>query len=196
MSPTVIRILGVLLGMALLTSCASPSSRFYTLSQSQGMLAGPTSSESIAVGPVSVPESVNRPEMVVRVGPNEVALDEFNRWAAPLPSEIQRVVMENLVQLLGTPRVFRYPQGPINSPDFRVQIEVLRFESAPGDAALMEVIWTVRGKNEKNVKTGRTTVREPVSEMTCGALVAAHSRALGTLSRDLAEAILVLESSR
>jgi uncharacterized protein len=195
MSRTIIRILGVFLGMALLTSCASPSSRFYTLSQSQEMPAGPISSESIAVGPVSVPESVNRPEMVVRVGPHEVALDEFSRWAAPLPAEIQRVVMENLVQLLGTPRVFRYPQGPINSPDFRVQIEVLRFESTRGDAALIEVIWTVRGKNEKDVKTGRTTVREPVSGMNDDALVAAHSRALGTLSRDLAETILGLESN-
>jgi len=182
-----------LIGMALLTACASPPSHFYTLSPSQETISGPASSASVAVGPVSIPESMNRPEMVVQVGPNQVALDEFNRWASPLQADVQRVLIENLTNLLGTPRVFRYPQGPISSPDFRVQIEVLRFESAPGNAALLDVIWTVRGKSEKNVKTGRTTLREPLTDKSYDALAAAHSRALGALSRDLADAILTLE---
>jgi uncharacterized protein len=192
MSPALLRIVYGLMAMAL-SACASPSSHFYTLTQTQAVQPGPASSASIAVGPVSVPESVNRPEIVVRVGTNEVALDEFNRWAAPLPSEIQRVVVENLVQLLGTQRVSRYPQGQITSPDFRVQIEVLRFESAPGDAAFLDVLWTVHGKGKKELKTGRTTLREPLTEKSYDALAAAHSRALGTLSRDLAEAIVTLE---
>jgi uncharacterized lipoprotein YmbA len=193
MSVTIHRIVFCLIGMALLTACASPPSHFYTLSRTQEAPPGLASNASVAVGPVSIPESVNRPEMVVQVGPNQVALDEFNRWAAPLQTEIQRVLIENLAQLLGTSRVFRYPQGPIITPDIRVQIEVLRFESVPGDAAFLDVIWTVHGKNEKEVKTGRTTLREPVSGKSYDALVAAHSRALGTLSRDLAEAILTLE---
>ena len=193
MNSTAHRIFLCLIGMALLTACASPPSHFYTLSRTQEAPHGLVSSASVAVGPVSVPESVNRPEMVVQVGPNQVALDELNRWAAPLQSEIQRIVMENLAQLLATPSVFRYPQGPITSPDFRVQIEVLRFESAPGEAAFLDVIWTVRGKNDQEVKTGRTTLREPVSGQSYDALAAAHSRALGTLSHDLADAILILK---
>jgi hypothetical protein len=187
------RIVLLMIGMALLTACASSPSHFYTLSRTQDAPAGPGSSVSIAVGPVSIPESVNRPEMVVQVGPNQVALDEFNRWAAPLQSDIQRVLIENLTQLLGTARAFRYPQGTITSPDFRVQIEVLLFESAPGNAAILDVIWTVSGKSEKTVRTGRTTLREPLTDKSYDTLVAAHSRALGTLSRDLADAILTLE---
>ena len=193
MIPIVHRTVFCLIGMALLTACASPPSRFYTLSSTQETAGFSPSSISVAVGPVSIPESVNRPEIVVQVGPNQVALDEFNRWAAPLQADIQRIIMENLARLLGTSGVSRYPQGPIITPDFRVQIEVLRFESTPGDAALLDVIWTVRGKNEKEVKTGRTTVREPAREKSYDALVAAHSRALGTLSHDLAEAILALQ---
>ena len=187
------RLVFCLLAVALLAACASPPSHFYTLSPGRELPAGPVSSVTVAVGPVTVPEAVNRPEMVVQVGPNQVALDEFNRWAAPLQADIQRVVMENLARLLGTSRVFRYPQGPITTPDFRVQIEVLRFESMPGNAAQFDAIWSIHGKSEKDVKTGRTTLRESVSEATYDALAAAHSRALGTLSRDLAEAILTLE---
>jgi uncharacterized protein len=182
-------------GIALLSACASPPSYYYTLTPIQGTLTGEASTASIAVGPVSVPEAVNRSEIVVQLGPNEVVLDEFNQWAGPLQADIQRVIMDNLAKLLGTPRVSRFPQGPIITPDFRVQIEVLRFESALGDAALLDVIWTVRGKSEKDEKTGRTTLREPVPEKSYQALAAAHSRALGTLSRELAEAILTLERS-
>jgi uncharacterized protein len=187
------RMVFCLMGMALLAGCASSPSHFYTLGRTQDAPSGLASDVSVAVGPVSIPESVNRPEMVVQIGPNQVALDEFNRWAGPLQAEIQRVLMENLAQLLGTSRISRYPQGQIASPDFRAQVEVLRFESSLGNAAFLDAIWTVRGKGEKDVKTGRTTSREPVSGMSYDALVGAHSRALGTLSRDLAEAILTLE---
>ena len=193
MNPIAHRIAFCLIGMALLSACATPPAHFYTLNTIAEAPAGRASPVTVAVGPVSIPEGVNRPEIVVQVGPNQVALDEFNQWAAPLQSDIQRVLMENLARLLGTSGVFRYPQGPITAPDFRVQIEVLRFESAPGDAAFLDVIWTVRGKSEKNVQTGRTTVREPLRDTNYAALVAAHSRALGTLSRDLAEAILELD---
>src|SRR5512137_1498671 len=100
MNPITQRFIFCMIGLMVLTACASPPSHFYTLSPSQDTLAGSASSATVAVGPVSIPESVNRPEMVVQVGPNQVALDEFNRWAAPLQAEIQRVVVENLVQLL------------------------------------------------------------------------------------------------
>jgi uncharacterized protein len=195
MNPIAHRIAFCLIGMALLSACASSPSHFYTLNPTAEAPPGRASAVTVAVGPVSIPEAVNRPEIVVQVGPNQVALDEFNQWAAPLQADIQRVLMENLARLLGTSRVFRYPQGPITAPDFRVQIEVLRFESAPGDAAFLDVIWTIRGKSEKDEKTGRTTWREPVSGKSYDALVAAHSRALSTLSRDLAEAITALERS-
>jgi uncharacterized protein len=59
----------------------------------------------MTVGPVSVPAAVDRNQIVVTIGPNQVRLDEFNRWDAPLQSAIARVVVENLVAFLGTPRV-------------------------------------------------------------------------------------------
>jgi uncharacterized protein len=193
MNPVVHRLVFCMLGMVLLTACASPATHFYALSPTQDAFTGSPSTVSVAVGPVSIPEALNRPEMVVQVGPNQVALDELNQWAAPLQTDIQRVLMENLARLLGTPRVSRFPQGSIADPDFRVQIEVMRFESALGVAALVDALWTVRGKGEKDVRNGHTTAREPLRDKSYDALAAAHSRALGTLSRDLAETILTLE---
>jgi len=196
MSRTSLRALLCLIAVAALTACASPPSRFYTLSPIREAPPATPSSASVAVGPVSLPESLDRAEMVVQLDSNQVALDEFNRWASPLQTEIQLVLIENLVHLLGTSSVFRYPQGSAGASDFRVRIDVLRFESVPGEAAFLDVLWTVRGKNEKDRKTGRFTRREAVTDSSYDALAAAHSRALGTLSRELAETIRTMENGQ
>jgi uncharacterized protein len=91
--------------VSLTAGCGSaPSSRFYTLSAGAAPAATP-SSLSVAVGPVSIPAVVDRPQIVVTTGPNQVRLEEFNRWASPLQNGIARVVAENLVAMLGTPRI-------------------------------------------------------------------------------------------
>jgi uncharacterized lipoprotein YmbA len=174
--------------------CASPASRFYTLSAGAAPAATP-SNLSVVVGPVSVPAVVDRPQIVVTTGPNQVKVEEFNRWAAPLQNGIARVVAENLVAELGTPRVTLSPQTLSADADYRAAIEVQSFESAPGEAAILDAVWTVRRAKDGKAQTGRTTVRESAQEKSYDALAAAHSRALARLSRDIAEAVRALERS-
>ena len=60
---------------AVVAGCGStPTSRFYSLSAATEPTA-PSSNLSIAVGPVSVPAVVDRPQIVVNVGPNQVRLE-------------------------------------------------------------------------------------------------------------------------
>ena len=177
---------------ALATGCASTqASRFYTLSAASTPAAA-SSDLSVIVGPVSVPAVVDRPQIVVRVSSNQVRPDEFNRWASPLQDNISRVVTENLVVMLGTPRVTQSPQTLSADADYRAVIEVQRFESAPGEAATLDAVWTVSRTKDGKSQTGRTTVREPSPESGYDALAAAHSRAVARLSRDIAEAVRAL----
>ena len=171
---------------------SSPPSRFYTLSGTTAAAAAP-SNLSIAVGPVTIPGAVDRPQMVVSTGANQVELDEFNRWAAPLGNNISRVVAMNLGTLLGTPNVSLFPQMLAANSDFRVAIEVQRFDSTPGDSALLDAVWIVRRTADGKSDTGRTTAREPVPEKSYDALVAAHSRAVARLSQDIATAVRALD---
>jgi uncharacterized lipoprotein YmbA len=173
---------------------STPASRFYTLSVGAAPAATP-SSLSVAVGPVSIPAVVDRPQIVVSTGPNQVRLEEFNRWASPLQNGIARVVAENLVALLGTPRVTLSSQVLSAEADYRAAIEVQSFESAPGEAAVLDAVWTVRRAKDGTAQTGRTTVRELVQDKSYDALAAAHSRALSRLSRDIADAVRTLERS-
>jgi len=179
---------------ALVAGCASPSSRFYTLSGTATPAATP-SNVSVAVGPVSIPAAVDRPQIVVRMGPNQVRLDEFNRWASPLQNNIARVVAENLVAMLGTPRVTVSPQTLSADADYRVAIEVQRFESALGEAATLDAVWTVTRTKDGKAETGRTTLREPSPDKGFDALAAAHSRAVARLSQDIADAARALARS-
>jgi uncharacterized protein len=172
----------------------TPPSHFYTLSATTAP-ATTSSNLSIAVGPVSVPAVVDRPQIVIATGPNQVGLDEFNRWASPLQNNISRVVADNLVALLGTPRVTLVPQTLSADADYRAAIEVQNFESAPGEAAMLDAVWTVRRAKDGKTETGRTTTREAVQEKSYNALAAAHSRALASLSRDIAEAVRALDRS-
>lgn len=171
--------------------CASNPSKFYTLSPTTEP-GSATAAYSVAVGPVSIPAVIDRPQMVVDVGPNQVGIDEFNRWASPLQSEMARVLAENLAKMLGTPLVSVFPQGTAAGATYRVWVDVVRFESAPGKAATLDAVWRVRGKKEA-FRAGRTTVSEPVGEGGTPALVAAHSRALGRLSADVSAAIRALD---
>jgi uncharacterized lipoprotein YmbA len=66
---------------------------------------------SISIGPVTLPATVDRPQMVVQTGPNQVWIDEFHRWASPLQNDIARVLVENIATLLGTPRASAFPQS-------------------------------------------------------------------------------------
>ena len=172
----------------LVASCASPASRFYTLSTTPAP-AGTPVAYSVAVGPVTIPAVIDRPQIVVSTSPNQVQIDEFNRWASPLQSNIARVVADNLASILGTARVSLFPQTMSASADYRVAIQVQRFDTAPGDAASLEALWTVTRAKDGTAQTGRTSVREASPSGGYDGVAAAHSRALARLSRDIGDAI-------
>ena len=173
------------------TGCSSPPAHFYTLSATAAPAAS-ASKLSVAVGPVSVPAAVDRPQMVVSAGANEVSIDEFNRWASPVQDNLARVIAEDLVALLGTPRVTLYPTLA-SDVAFRVQVEVRNFESAPGKYALLDAVWTVRRMKDGKSETGRSSVREAITDSGYDALAAAHSRAVARMSQDIADAVRALE---
>ncbi len=178
--------------VAVAAGCASSPAHLYTLSATVTPSAA-SSKLSVAVGPVSVPAAVDRPQIVVSTSPNQVTVDDFNRWASPLQDNLARVVAENLVALLGAPRVTLFPQTLSADVDYRVQIEIRNFESAPGKSASLDAVWNVRRAKDGKSETGRTSVREKVDDNGYEALAAAHSRGVARLSQDIADAVRMLD---
>ena len=174
----------------ILYGCASsPPSQFYTLSATAAPALAPVAQPGyrIVVGPATVPDSLDRPQLVVRMSENRVTLVEHARWAEPLSSAIPAVLAEDLGRLLNSSAVMAYPQNPEHF-DYQVLIEVLRFDSVPDDAATVEVAWTLRAPDGES-RFGRTLARERVEGAGYEALAAAHSRALRAVSAAIADAV-------
>jgi len=165
----------------LLAACVggnAPRESFYTLNAPEPPAAA-ADAPSIAVGPVTIPEIVDRPQIVVRLGPNQVQILEQARWAEPLKIGIARVVAANLAATLGA----RLAPARNADADYRVALEVQRFES-PADAVLIETLWTVTSKDGRH--SGRSIAREKIAGKDYASLAAAHSAALAAISAEIA----------
>jgi uncharacterized protein len=181
----------VCLAVALAGCSRSPRVTFHTLEPGAQVetAAAATAVPAVSVGPVTLPEVVDRPQFVVRVAANRVEILETHRWAEPLKSEIPRLIAENLRRLLGSSRVSSYLQHAGADADYRVLIDIQRFESSPGEGVTVEASWSLRRVAGGAPKTGHSLVRVPVDAVGYDPLVAAYGRALLAVSRDLAGAI-------
>lgn len=172
-------------------SCGTPpQERFFTLASDPAPVLSARTADtamSILVGPVTVPDLVDRPQFVVRAAANRVEIAEQARWAAPLKTEIPRVIADHLGRLIPGSSAMTSSSRGMTAPDYRVVIDIQRFDSAPGDGATIEAAWMVRAREGASLG-GRSLVREP-SAGSYDELVLAHSRALSVVSRDIADAI-------
>jgi uncharacterized lipoprotein YmbA len=167
---------------------ATQPSKFYQLDSTATPGSAPSAPDAVIVGPVSIPASVDQPQFVVQVAPNRVEVDEYNRWIAPLGDSIARVVAGDLATLLGTPDVATAPFAHF-APVYRVTIDVQRFDSIQGEAAVLDAVWVVHKASSGSTRQGRTVAREAVQGEGFEGLAAAHSRAVAQMSSDIATAI-------
>ncbi|MGE5892749.1 MAG: membrane integrity-associated transporter subunit PqiC [bacterium] len=185
--------------MVILVGCASsPSSKFYQLTplQDSASITRDASLEQnliIAIGPVHLPDYLDRPQIVTRAGKNELKLSEFDRWAGSLESDVTRVLVEDISGLLAADHfsVMRWtPYLESQVPaSYRVEVLVHRFEGTLGDSVLLKAQWVIFAHNGSLLLKRESIIREQVSGGSYDALVAAMSSALENLSRDIAGGI-------
>ncbi len=190
------------LGLLFVLGCASsPPSRFYTLSSLQ---AGERELKELAsdkgltivVGPMTFPAYLDRTEIVTRSSSNKITFSAFDVWAGSLAEDFSRALGENLSALLPTETVIVYPGPRSSSVDYRITVDVIRFDgSLGGDVSLIARWAIIKGKERKLVSVRKSTIIEPSGAQGYEAMVAADSRALEKLSREIAEAIRTLPKS-
>lgn len=165
----------------MLAACASPTSRFYTLA---GGEARPVPSSPAAfyfeLAPVDMPQQVTRNQLVVQTSPAQVQVLEQDRWSSLPSDEVRRALSADLTQQLGAIDVYNTPH-PESVPVYRVKVNVQRFESWPGERAVLDAVWSVRAAGSSNVLTCRTVAQEPVGSG-YDALVDGHRKAVDELA--------------
>lgn len=145
---------------------------------------------AIGVGPVELPQYANRPQIVTGNTSNELHHAALAQWAEPLSDNFARVLAENLSLLLGTDRVSVFPWKGPTPVEYQVIVEVTRFLGEPGGEVSLVALWSLVGKNGKEVLVSeKSSFSEPTKSQDYEALAAAMSRAVAALSHDIATAI-------
>ena len=192
----------VLLISVLLAGCGSspPPTEFYTLNSLGSMTQQTQPSEAdqniaIGIGPVQIPQILDRPQIVTRTGPNKLKVDEFHRWAGPLKAGFAQVLAENIALLMATDRVAVYPWEGDFKPHYRIALDIRYFEGQLGKNVVLDVVWRVAGQEGQKIQaTKASVINEPLAAADYESLVAAKSQAIVQLSREIAQEIRKLQS--
>jgi uncharacterized protein len=169
---------------SLLAACSSTPTQYRTLVPPAARTA-PGSGD--AVGPtllsVSIPSQVDQPQLAVRHSDGSMALVESERWIAPLSDEIRTALSLDLAR-----------QWTPAAADVRVTVDVQRFDSVPGQYALIDAVWTVSTTGAAAQKIScRSTISIPVSAG-YPALAQGHQAALAQLAAQIAKQASSLHS--
>lgn len=191
------RLLIACLLAAMLGGCFGHSRpiEFYTLSPLPRPAggAGGAPGAILAVYPAVIPTSIDRPQIVTRADENQIVLSEFNRWGGTLKEEISRVLVENLGALLAERRVSVMSDSLALDPKYLLAVTFHRFDGRLGDSVWLNAAWTLRDqKDKKMLAVNHSIFEEKVSGPGYADLVAAHSRALGALSREIAAQVAAM----
>jgi uncharacterized protein len=186
------------LAILVCAGCArSPQRSYYSL---QGPAPQPTRHAAftpdqmqVVVGPVTLPETVDRPQMVTRSGANRLEINDLHRWAQPLSGEIAAVLAADLYRDLGQTTLvgIQGQEAAAHDPAYRVVLDIERFEAVLGQAATVQAAWSIRHKGAEAPIHGRTLARAPVTDASHDALAAAYAQALRRVSREIAAALPV-----
>jgi len=188
------------IGLLLLSACGSaPTEHYYTLLGTSSALrvdeAVANQIPSVTIASVTLPEAVDRSELVVRSGTNNVLVMETQRWAESLKSALPRAIAGDLSQLLGGVTVSVQADNASRDASYLVYIDITRFDSVLNEAASIDAIWSVRLATGEQVKSGRSTLRVLVQGAGFDQLVAAHAQALADLSGEIATQIKAIKAT-
>ena len=162
--------------LLLLAACRGDPIQFHTLTPAQPGLAARNNGAEIQIEGISVPPQVDRPQIVIRQGNSGLAILETEWWGASLVDELRSALVDQMVN---------------NNPrrNVSVRLDVQRFDSIPGQYALIDVKWRLRslGESENALVTCRSTLQTP-SGPSIDELVAAQQNNVKRLAALISQA--------
>lgn len=183
----------LLSAMALLAcaGCASPREHYYSLVPDAAPVAARQAAPQrvIAVADVTVPEAVNRPQLVVGTGAHERMLLEQERWIEPLGEDLRRAIAQHLAARLPDERVMIGGERGAAAAALQVYVQVRRFDLSSSGGVRLEAHWLVAGPDGKPLAEDDFTAAGGVAVGGYPALVRAQADAVGSLAARIAAAL-------
>ena len=167
--------------------------RFYVLGPIDGPAVSGDRALTLGIGPVSLASYLDRPQIVTRPATDKIDLGEFDQWGEPLRDGLSRVLAEDLSRQLPSARIAIFPWRGLDAVRYQVLVDVTRFDGPAGGDTALEARWRILdGVTAKEVAAKTTRLSEPAGGAGYPLTVAAMSRALNALSRDIAQTLVTL----
>lgn len=190
------RLFGLLLFTSLLSGCLGGDSavtKYYILS-STATAQAPTNSNNlnIEVSAVHLPQYLDRPQIVSRTGDNQLKLSELNQWGGNLRKNMIRTLAVNLSKQLNTPNVAIVPHRSSLQADYRIDMEIIKFEADTDNHVHLTAQWRVSTGIERKTIITQITHLSSEQAITVGdypAIVNEMSQQYAKLSSLIAEKI-------
>ena len=189
------RVMTVVVLSGLITACAHDAKpvEFYRLSADVGLKKNDISavnlkSVTVGLGPIRIPEYLNRPQMLIAVSDNQYILSEEHRWAENLDQNILLALYKVLPGQLNTGHLIRYPWAQRQEIDYQVGVDILDLTvDAQGQSQLIAQ-WFIKPKDKPSIDT-RFECRLPASTSDYALMVKAQSQCLTQLGQVLAKSL-------
>ena len=168
--------IGLVTACVLLVACRSDPIQFHTLTPTQLSGTARGNGADIQIEGLSVPPQVDRPQIVIRQGNSGMAILETEWWGASLVDELRSALVDQMIN--ANPR-----------RNVSVRVDVQRFDSVPGQYALIDVKWRLRnlGEGDAGLLTCRNTLQTP-SGASIDELVAAQQNNVKRLAALISQA--------
>jgi uncharacterized lipoprotein YmbA len=150
----------------------------------------------IGVGPISLVDPINSPQLVTRNRQGNLAPAEFHRWSGSLADNFSAVLADEIAGLLGNKEVFAYPWISGLHPVYQIKINLRQFEGELNHEAVLKADWLLIDKTGKRIgRVKRTALTEPVQGKSHTDLVTALERNMAKLAVEIADLLRSCDTS-
>ena len=175
--------------------------RFYSLTTPEvSQIRGPAMPVTVAVENVTVPQAIDRPQMVIKYkNSNQMMVSEFDRWIDGPANSLPVVISENMNQY--AKNISAKPAK--NSIDTRnakyiLSIDFVRFETEMNGKITVSAWWTLLNNRGEIVAQKKMTQNADTPELKStypdyDAIVATQSKLIAKLSYRIADVISELK---
>ena len=177
--------------LIMFSACSSSSPvRYFSLNPIDAdFRQDPDDSVMLGLGPIRMPDYLNRSHIVTRGVDAEMHVDEFSRWSEPLTTSLLRIVSADVDNLLQGVVVVVFPYEPFvrNQVNYRLIGDINRFDADDSGKVVLEVQWGIAdadGGVVVPVRRNRYQTQTSIADDT-SAVVAAMNDALALFSRDI-----------
>ncbi|MFA5117420.1 MAG: PqiC family protein [Candidatus Omnitrophota bacterium] len=177
----------------------SPAPRFYLLSavneNKVSKKINIASDVFIGVGPVKIPEYLDRPQMVTQSKEKMITFAQFDRWGESLDLGVARLIREYLTVMLPDAKFSLYPWNSSVPVKYQVVVEIVELDSEFDEGMFFAAQWLVIDtENSKTLIMKRAEFRQPIIPQDYSGLAKTLSAVCASLSSQISEELATLDA--